>query len=164
MLIKKLDLEELIIVREIAYQTWPITFHDILSKKQIDYMLNWMYHLDSLGDNMNSGHEFYACFEQKTPLGFIGIQAFFPQSDSLKIHKLYVLPDKQGRKIGTKLLETAFFLAQQKGLRHIILNVNRFNKAVSFYQHIGFSIIKEENIDIGNGYLMEDYVMGFTIR
>jgi hypothetical protein len=39
------------------------------------------------------------------------------------------------------------------------LNVNRFNKAVQFYQYLEFTIIKEENIDIGDGYLMEDYVM-----
>ena len=46
----------------------------------------------------------------------------------------------------------------------LILNVNRFNNAVQFYQHLGFRIVKEENIDIGNGYLMEDYVMDLMVK
>ena len=41
----------------------------------------------------------------------------------------------------------------------VILNVNRFNKALSFYERMGFKVIDEVNIEIGNGYLMEDYVM-----
>ena len=41
----------------------------------------------------------------------------------------------------------------------INLNVNRFNKAVDFYKNKGFQIVKEETIDIGKGYLMEDFVM-----
>ena len=41
----------------------------------------------------------------------------------------------------------------------LTLNVNRFNKAIDFYLKNGFKIIKEENIEIGNGFLMEDYVM-----
>lgn len=162
--IKKLDLNELAIVREIAFQTWPNTFQHILSSEQIEYMLNWMYHLDSLANNMNWGHEFYVYFEQQVPLGFIGLQASFPEDDTLKIHKLYVLPEQQGKNIGKKLLEQATFLAKQKGLKYLTLNVNRFNHAVSFYQHLGFYIEREEDIDIGNDYLMEDYVMRFTIR
>ena len=46
---------------------------------------------------------------------------------------------------------------QQKG---VFLNVNKYNKAQFFYQKLGFIITKEEVIDIGNNYIMDDYVMG----
>jgi ribosomal protein S18 acetylase RimI-like enzyme len=39
------------------------------------------------------------------------------------------------------------------------LNVNRYNKARFFYEKLGFVIMKEEDIDIGSGYYMIDYVM-----
>jgi ribosomal protein S18 acetylase RimI-like enzyme len=39
------------------------------------------------------------------------------------------------------------------------LNVNRNNKALGFYQKFGFVILREEDIDIGNGYFMNDYIM-----
>jgi hypothetical protein len=42
--------------------------------------------------------------------------------------------------------------------------VNRFNTALGFYKRIGFSIVTEENIDIGQGYWMEDYVMEMPIK
>jgi hypothetical protein len=38
------------------------------------------------------------------------------------------------------------------------LNVNRFYKACAFYHKKGSEIIKEVDIEIGHGYLMEDYV------
>jgi ribosomal protein S18 acetylase RimI-like enzyme len=39
------------------------------------------------------------------------------------------------------------------------VNVNRHNKALHFYEKYGFKIIREEDIDIGEGYFMNDYVM-----
>ena len=39
------------------------------------------------------------------------------------------------------------------------LNVNKYNSAIAFYKKKNFRIIKEELIDIGEGYVMDDYVM-----
>ena len=47
----------------------------------------------------------------------------------------------------------------QRGAVSLLLNVNRQNKAKFFYEKLGFTVIKEEDIDIGNGYFMNDYVM-----
>jgi ribosomal protein S18 acetylase RimI-like enzyme len=44
-------------------------------------------------------------------------------------------------------------------MKTMILNVNRFNPAVSFYEKYGFRTVKEEVIDIGNGFVMDDFVM-----
>ncbi len=44
-------------------------------------------------------------------------------------------------------------------VKMVELNVNRQNKAVDFYKNIGFKIIKEVDIPIGEGYFMNDYVM-----
>jgi ribosomal protein S18 acetylase RimI-like enzyme len=41
--------------------------------------------------------------------------------------------------------------------------VNRHNRALHFYEKQGFKIIREEDIDIGSGYFMNDYVMELTI-
>ena len=43
------------------------------------------------------------------------------------------------------------------------LNVNRYNKARQFYETIGFVVVKEEDIDIGSGYFMNDYVMNLSL-
>jgi GNAT superfamily N-acetyltransferase len=64
-----------------------------------------------------------------------------------------------GHGYGKAFIERAKMEALKNECTSLILNVNRFNKAVQFYQYLEFTIIKEENIDIGDGYLMEDYVM-----
>jgi ribosomal protein S18 acetylase RimI-like enzyme len=164
MQIKKIAPEELAIIQEIAHKTWPDTFRNILSVTQIDYMLEWMYNLDTLSNQVKSGHEFYVFEEKNIVLGFIGIEPFHPDPDSLKIHKLYVLPESQGLGVGKQLIEKSKEVAFENGISNLVLNVNRFNNAVEFYTHLGFTVVKEEDIDIGNGYLMEDYVMSLTIR
>ena len=35
--------------------------------------------------------------------------------------------------------------------------------AINFYKKNGFQIIREEDVDIGNGYYMNDYVMSKSI-
>ena len=76
-----------------------------------------------------------------------------------RIHKIYILPESQGKGIGRLLIDEIQKLAQKNNSVLLSLNVNRFNKALSFYQKTGFEIVAEENIAIGNGYLMEDYKM-----
>lgn len=159
MVLKLLSSNELKIVQDLAYATWPDTFKDILTSEQIHYMLEWMYNLETLRKQVEDGHLFYVYLDKGVPLGFMGIEPNHPTQDSLKIHKIYVLPQTQGSGVGKKLLQKAMEVANDTGISKLVLNVNRFNKAVSFYQYIGFVIEYEENIDIGNGFLMEDFVM-----
>lgn len=149
-------------IQDLAYLTWPDTFIEILTQDQIKYMLEWMYNIPRLKEQIVSRHEFYIIRDEKD-LGFIGIEFNHPESGIVKIHKLYVLPDQQGKGLGIKLFEFIRARSVKEGMRSIQLNVNRFNKAVGFYYHIGFNTIKEEDIDIGQGYLMEDYVMEYQL-
>ena len=162
--INLLSKNEMVVVREIAQITWPITYREILSSEQLDYMFEWMYNLETLQNQVEEGQLFYVLKENGKPLGFIGIELFSSKTNDLKIQKIYVLPDAQGKGVGKKLIEKAIEIAQEKGIEQVILNVNRFNKAVSFYQKLDFKITSEVNIDIGKGYLMEDYIMNYTIK
>jgi GNAT superfamily N-acetyltransferase len=153
--IRKIHVGELNLIQKIAYKTWPSTFASILSSEQIDYMLDWMYSLDKLKVQIKNGHDFYVFFSENESVGFIGVE-LNTSINSLKIHKLYVLPNQQGKRIGQQLIA---FVEHVYSCQKIYLNVNRFNAAVEFYFKLGFVIEREENIDIGNGYLMEDFVM-----
>ncbi len=107
---------------------------------------------------MENGHHYFIYSENEIPLGFVSIE-FMEDQKSMKIHKLYVLPSQQGKGIGVKLFEKAIEMMKIEGYERLFLNVNRFNVALQFYLRMGMHIQKEENIDIGQGYLMEDYVM-----
>jgi ribosomal protein S18 acetylase RimI-like enzyme len=81
------------------------------------------------------------------------------QQGVFKLHKLYVLPGLQNMNVGRSLLECVLEECTVEGGKKLQLNVNRNNKAISFYEKLGFRIVGEENVDIGSGHVQEDYVM-----
>jgi len=164
MKIRRISIDEVGLINSLAHLIWPDTFREILSSEQIKYMLNWMYAPQKLAEQLESGHHFFVIEENNEALGFIGIEPACPTSDALRIHKIYILPNQQGKGLGKQLIDHAMEFARHRNLSRLHLNVNRFNKAVDFYRHIGFSIIGEEDIDIGSGFLMEDYIMEFRIN
>ncbi|EAZ79546.1 GNAT family N-acetyltransferase [Algoriphagus machipongonensis] len=150
--------KELKEVQNLAHHTWPDTFGDILSPEQIEYMLNWMYSLETLEKQQKNGHIFLLAKEKDECLGFAGIEPNQTPGQT-KIHKIYILPTAQGKGIGKKLIQAIKEIALANNQSSLLLNVNKYNKgAISFYEYLGFVNIKEEVIDIGNGYVMDDYV------
>ncbi len=151
-------------IRAIAQEVWPIAYGSILSSDQLDYMMDMMYSLSSLQAQTDiKKNLFILAIENDKALGFAGYEFNYNDSAKTKIHKIYVLTTQQGKGIGKQLIDfiaEEAKLMQQKGL---ILNVNKNNKAIEFYKILGFSISAEEVIDIGNGYVMDDYVMGKDI-
>ena len=69
------------------------------------------------------------------------------------------MPNTQGKGVGKLLLKEVENRTKMAGNSVLFLNVNKYNKAQKFYNNHGFSIIQEEVIPIGNGYIMDDYVM-----
>lgn len=148
------------IIQEITYKTWPITYGKILSKEQLDYMLDLFYSDEALINQFEKKEQlFYLISEDEVTLGFIGIEHNYKDEAVTKIHKIYLLPETQGKGIGKKVIEQIEKMALENHSTVLSLNVNRFNSALSFYKKIGFEVIDEANIDIGNGYFMEDFVM-----
>ena len=158
-MIEKIDESKLSFVLEIANITWPIAFGDILSKEQLDYMMDMMYRLDVLESQLLVGHEFYLFNYDGQAIGFMGLEPNYNDIAQLKIHKLYILPAYQGKNIGEQFIQLAEKRAKELNQDLLTLNVNRYNKALNFYEKLGFKNVKTIDIEIGNGYLMEDFVM-----
>ena len=147
-------------IQDIAQQTWPIAYGEILSKVQLDFMLDAFYNEDALKDSvLNKGHYFVLAKEGEETLGFASYEHHYNQKQQTKIHKIYILPQTQGKGIGKKLIDFIESVAKENDSTALSLNVNRFNKALHFYQKLGFEIVDEVNIELEHGYLMEDYVL-----
>jgi GNAT superfamily N-acetyltransferase len=146
-------------ITEIAHKTWPLTYGEILSSSQLEYMLNAFYSEEALLANIENGHEFILAKEKDICLGFASFEPHYKNGNATKIHKIYILPETQGKGIGKLLIDSIAQFAKENNSNSLLLNVNRFNKALSFYQKLGFKIIQEIDIELEFGYLMEDYVM-----
>ncbi|GAB3805810.1 GNAT family N-acetyltransferase [Spirosoma humi] len=154
--------QDLPIIRAIAYQTWPATFGEILSPAQIDYMLNMMYSPDALTTQIrDKNHVFLLAQDEDSQehLGFISYEFDYKNQSKTKIHKLYLLPASQGKGVGRLLIDKVATLAIDQANSSLSLNVNKYNKAIQFYERMGFTTVDTETIDIGEGFLMEDYIM-----
>lgn len=147
-------------IRDIAELTWPVSYKGIISPDQIRYMLDLMYNETKIEAAINDpNQEFWLAEENGKILGFCGIEHGYPEAGFTRIHKLYILPETQGLGLGKILLDQTEKEARKKGNKKLHLNVNKKNKAFGFYQKLGFVTDYEETIDIGNGYVMDDFVM-----
>lgn len=160
-LVESLGDKDLGAIQIVALKTWPIAYREILSKEQMEYMLDMFYSPYALKEQLANGHRFFGIHEEGELLGFASVQQF--ENETLKISKLYVLPQKQGRNFGRKLIDFIEDLARKEGYKKLTLNVNRFNKSRHFYEKLSFIIELEEDIEIGKGFLMEDYRMTKTL-
>ncbi|MEN9919801.1 MAG: hypothetical protein RL662_2237 [Bacteroidota bacterium] len=148
-------------IRYIAEHTWADTYGAILSQEQIDYMLSMMYSPEALQKQMlEQNHCFLLVKDNNLDdfVGFVSYELDYKNEGIVKIHKLYVLSQCQGSGMGKVLLDEVARFSVESGASKLVLNMNRFNNTLGFYRHLGFEIIGEEDIDIGDGYLMEDYV------
>ena len=108
---------------------------------------------------MDAGQVFELVFEDNHVVGFVSYEFNCKKTKLLKIHKIYLLPETQGKGFGKFMIDVIVRIAKSNDQKGIFLNVNKYNKAKFFYEKAGFVVSKEEVIDIGNGYVMDDYVM-----
>lgn len=152
--IKKITESELPLLQEMAKVVFPETYKNLISKPQINYMLDLMYNSSQLATQIQQSHDFYIFEKEGQYAGYASIK---PGKDISKLEKLYVMPAFQGQKIGEFFLN---FITKSLGQNHeIILNVNKENPAFLFYKKQGFTIKESIILDIGNGYVMDDYVL-----
>ena len=146
------------VIRDLALRTWPTTFAEILAPEQIDYMLALMYSPEALAEQMGPrGHRFLIAQTADGPVGYLAYELDY-RPRVAKVHKLYVLPDTQGHGVGRELLNAASARAVAARQTHLRLDVNYRNPATGFYERMGFTKVAEHTTDIGEGFLMEDYV------
>lgn len=136
---------------------WPQTYSGILSNEQIEYMLDMMYSQASLQKQMTDGATFILIYHEDEPVGFASYQEMKPAI--YKLHKIYVLSSQQGKGTGRFVIDHILHEIKQTGAKALQLQVNRNNNAKNFYEKLGFVVIEEIKLDIGNGYVMDDYIM-----
>ena len=158
-----LKIEQLPIVIDLTKKIWPVAYGEILSKAQLDYMIDKFYNETALRELIQKGHVFYVAQDDNgKDVGFVSYE-INSEPNKTKIHKIYVLPETQGTGLGRQFFELVKEKAIENNQKAIFLNVNKYNNAIHFYMKLGFTKVKDEVIDIGNGYVMDDYVMEVDI-
>jgi GNAT superfamily N-acetyltransferase len=151
------------IVQNLAKAIWPDAYGAILSQEQLDYMMKMMYSNESLSSQLRNNNVFLLAELNEVIIGFASYELNYQNSSFTKIHKLYVLPEIQGKGVGKELIYYIQNIAKNQANKGLILNVNKYNKAKDFYKYNGFEIADSVVVDIGNDYVMDDYIMKKSI-
>lgn len=156
--VEKATEKDLPTIRQLADRTWWPTYGPILQREQIEYMLTHLYSEETLTNSMRNGETFLLLSDHESPAGFASFAVWKGDPSIWKINKLYVLPENHGKGYGRKLIDEVSGRARKAGIDTLILNVNRHNPALGFYQKLGFQKLHEEDIPVGP-YWMNDFVM-----
>lgn len=163
-IIRKATTADIPLIHNLAAIAFPHTYRDILSDAQIAYMMEWMYSHKNLRCQMEEeGHVYYLASLDGIPCGYVSVQQ--EDNDLFHLQKIYVLPDFQGHRIGKALFRQAISHIRQihPAPCRMELNVNRQNPAYDFYMHMGMKPLRQGDFDIGNGYYMQDYILGLDL-
>ena len=151
-------------IAELARRVWRAHYPGIITAAQIEYMLERGYAFDALArfvDGPDAGIDL-ACVDDVLA-GFCAWM-LLGASNELKIDKLYVDVDLHRGGIGGALIDAARDHACRTGARALVLNVNKNNeRAIAAYRKHGFRVRESVVIDIGGGFVMDDFVMERTV-
>jgi ribosomal protein S18 acetylase RimI-like enzyme len=150
-------------VAELAEKIWHECFVGIISLGQIDYMVEKFQSYEAMQSQINEqGYYYLAVREDGELCGYIGMK---PESgDRLFLSKLYLRSDKRGRGIGAEMLERVFEEGRACGKKRVYLTVNKHNdRAIAVYKKTGFEIVDEVVTDIGQDYVMDDYIFEYVL-
>ena len=165
MKIRQATLQDIPLIRQMADIAFRHTYRDILSPEQMEYMMDWMYSEESLRKQISEdGHRYFLAQDENTYIGYVSVSQ--EGEDLYHLQKIYVLPDRQKSGTGKDLFLHA--LSYIRGIHPtpcwVELNVNRANPAVGFYRKMGLNILRQGDFPIGNGYFMNDYIMGVELK
>ena len=150
--------EEINDIVTISSIVWPFTYKNILSNDQIKYMLNLFLSPKAIKKSMKDGYRYLLLLsEDKNKMGYV---SFKFDDDGIYISKIYLLPNFQHKGILENVIKNLSYFGKT-----ITLNVNKHNTAaIKAYEKYGFKKIKSVVNDIGNGYVMDDYVMALEVK
>jgi GNAT superfamily N-acetyltransferase len=155
---------DLPVIQRIGTITYGPTYTHLIGQEQVDFMLDRFYNIVALTQQLMEGHTFLIAQEGDTDLAFVSYSLETRGEHSVvKLHKLYVLPEAHGKGLGKLLVNEVRNKAIEAGAESLELNVNRYNKAKDFYEKAGFIIKETVDIEIGNGFFMNDYVMALPL-
>ena len=150
-------------IRQLAEQIFPATYKEIISQEQIDFMMDWMYSISNLNKQMDDGHIYFLAYRETAPVGYVSVEQ--QNKDLFHLQQIYVLGSEQGTGCGKFLFTEAvkYIKTVHPAPCTMELNVNRENRAIRFYEHMGMHKARQGDFSIGNGYFMNDYIMSMEL-
>ena len=146
----------------VAEEIWREHYIPIIGEKQVEYMLEKFLSAEALVEQINSGYEYFLLSYDYTFAGFAGIKE---EGGKLFLSKLYLYNEFRGKGIASYMFQKFVEICKMRELDKIWLTCNRHNtNSYEVYKHLGFVTVREEKADIGEGFVMDDFIMEYEVK
>ncbi|MFC4721812.1 GNAT family N-acetyltransferase [Geojedonia litorea] len=144
-------------IAQMANIIWREHYTSIIGNAQVDYMLGKFQSVDAIAEQVESGYEYYTIDFNDEPVGYLSIKQ---DEDVLFLSKIYILKPFRGKKIGQKAMQFIESRARELECTQLQLTVNKNNtNSILAYERLGFEKVETMVIDIGSGFVMDDFRM-----
>jgi GNAT superfamily N-acetyltransferase len=150
--------QQLDAVAGLAREIWYEYYVPLIGRAQVDYMVSRFQSSGAMAQQMREGYEYFTTEREGRAIGYCAVQVQRAEG-SLLLSKLYLLRDARGAGTGRECMEFIEQLARRRGLNLLWLTVNKGNPAVKAYERLGFRIAADLVMDIGGGFVMDDFRM-----
>lgn len=155
--------ENMHFIRPMAEKIWNITYGSLLDPAQIEYMLPLMYNQERIINEIQDGYIWELLVVDGEVSGYLDYKLM--EDNRVFLSKIYLDTDQQQKGLGKLMLEHVITFAQEKKADAVYLTVNKHNaKAIAFYERNDFQCIESKTFDIGNGYVMDDYIYQLALK
>ena len=145
------------IVKELADEIWTEHYTPIIGTDQVRYMLSNFQSFEAIGKQMSEGMTYFLLYFLEEPVGYMACK---PDDEDLFLSKIYVLSRMRGKGIGGHAMNFLASRAREQNFRHLSLTVNKNNKdSIRAYEKFGFINLGPLQTDIGQGFIMDDFLM-----
>ncbi|ULL18376.1 GNAT family N-acetyltransferase [Paenibacillus sp. H1-7] len=151
--------EQIAEVARLAAEIWREYYVSLITIEQIDYMIGKYQSVSAIADQIHhQGYEYYLIHhEGVSPIGYISVRQ---EEQKLFLSKFYIDKEYRGQGYASQAFAFLEHLCKERNLSHIWLTVNRHNEpSIAVYEKKGFRTVREQIADIGNGFVMDDYIM-----
>lgn len=145
-------------VAALADLIWNECYTDLIGPEQVRYMVDTIQSAGPIQKQIqNDGYLYYIFIFEGTQAGYLALQ---PKEGKLFLSKVYLKKEHRGKGLSKEIFAFAHAVAAEKGCSAVWLTVNRGNdQAIAAYQKLGYTTVREQVADIGQGYVMDDFVM-----
>ena len=159
---KIVDKERIKELAELASGIWHEYWPCLLSPEQIDYMVEKFQSEKAIIEQIkNENYAYFFIIKNGINCGYFGISR---KEDYLFLSKLYLKKEYRHQGIGRLAFEKVTEIAKDFGYSSIKLTVNKNNKkTIDTYLKYRLAIVDKAVTDIGNGFVMDDYIMEYSI-
>ena len=149
--------ESINVVEKLANDIWREHYTSIIGEDQVNYMLEKFQSASAIEAQIREGAFYYLIYYMASPAGYF---SYYLQGNSLFLSKIYVDSKLRGSGLGRFSIDYIEQQARNRELDSITLTVNKNNaNTIAAYKKMGFEIEEAIVMDIGNGFVMDDYKM-----